>query len=122
MPGTVPRNDTSPSPNHLIPPQLHHKRPPLNSINQNKPTLKKRIMTPSPDKIHHAPIRLTIILRIYIKKANLFDARTGGILRHTTNIQDSEARAVVTLVGQSVNDKLVVVDGVGRAFVVSGLL
>lgn len=107
----------SPYPLALILPQLDHKRPPLNRIHQNIPTLKEWIMTPRPHKIHHTSIRLPIILGIHIKIPRLLDPRTGRIPRQAPNIQHPEPSAVVALVREAIDDELVVVDAGGRALV-----
>lgn len=59
-------------------------------------------------------MRLTI-LRVAIKEANLLDGITAGVTGNAGDIDDTKSRAVVGLVGETIDDVLVVVDGAGRA-------
>ena len=85
------------------------KNPPLNTIHQQNPTPEIRIHTPTARKFHQTPLR--IILRMHVEKPHLLKPFARGIGLDAPDIHNAEPAVVVALVGETVLDVLVVVDG-----------
>ena len=94
---------------------LQRKQTPLNAVQDDSPTLEVRIDTPAAHKLNLAS-RL-VILRITIKEAHLLEPLTRRVLRNGAHINNPQPTTIVALVGQPVNDVLVVVDGAHRRLV-----
>lgn len=56
-----------------------------------------------------------------IEKTDLLNRATSGVLGNAGDVDNAETGAVVSLVGETVDDVLVVVDGAGRALEVAGV-
>jgi len=63
-----------------------------------------------------------IVLREDIEVGNLLDLAAVGVLGNGADIEDTETGLVVGLVGETLVDELVVVDGAGGGLVVTGVL
>jgi hypothetical protein len=116
--------------NHLMlvlalpttPSGLDNKRATINRVN-NRVSAGEGVMRPSariPQRI--TTTRLNIIRRVHIKVCDLLDARAIRVARDRANVQNAETSLVVGLVRETINDKLVVVDGARGGLVVAGHL
>lgn len=100
---------------------LDHKRTAINRVDDD-PSAGERVVTPS----SKGPVRdstawLVIIFGVDVEEGNLFDALAGGVTTNGRDVEDTETGLIVGLVGETVVDELVVVDGTGLGFVEAGV-
>jgi hypothetical protein len=69
-----------------------------------------------------ATARKLIILREDIEVSDFLDLATVGVLGNRADVEDTETGLVVGLVGETLVDELVVVDGAGSGLVVTSVL
>jgi hypothetical protein len=99
---------------------LNNKDTAVNSVDNNKARLKsvRRPCTSIPERITTAGF--DIIRRVNVKVGDLLDLGAIGKLRNGGDVEETETGLVVGLVGQTVVDVLVVVNGAGCGLVVTG--
>jgi hypothetical protein len=93
---------------------------PLDAVEQNVSTGEVRIDAPATDKLDLAAN--LIILGVDIEKADFLEACTGGVLGDRADIDDAKTAAIVGLVGETIDDVLVVVDRADGRLVGTGVL
>lgn len=94
----------------------------LNGVDQDVAALEVGVVAPGADEVDGSSVRLGVVLGVDVEEADLGDLAAGGVLGQRRDVNDAEAGAVVALVGEAVNDELVVVDTVGGALVDTSLL
>jgi hypothetical protein len=102
--------------------RLNNKRTAVNGVN-NSVTRAEGEMRPSagvPNSL--ATTGKVVVLRVDIEVCDLLDLAAVGVLGDGADIKDTETSLVVGLVGKTLVDELVVVDGADGGLVVAGVL
>lgn len=79
-------------------------------------------MAPGADKVGAAAVGVAVVLGVNVEEAGLGDALARGVLGQGAQVEHAQARAVVALVREAVDDELVVVDAEAGALEVARLL
>lgn len=95
---------------------LESKQTTLNAVHNDRTRLKPGVNTPSTIKLRG---RISIVLGVTVKVCQLLHRATSRIRRNTTGIHHAQPRAIVGLVRNTINDILVVVNGLDRALVLA---
>jgi hypothetical protein len=88
---------------------LDNKSTTLNGVDEDETTGEEGVVRPGTDELHASAVGLVVVLWIDIEETNLLNGATGGILGQAADVEKTEAGAVVALVGEAVNNELVVV-------------
>lgn len=99
----------------LVGVDLEREETTLNGADDLVTTLEPRV--DGPGTVELSSTTLVIILGVDVEEGKLLKLGASGVSSDGANINDTETRAVVGLVGDAVNDVLVVVDGSDRALV-----
>ena len=91
----------------------------LDAVQQDISALEVRVHTPGADKLDHTANR--IVLGMTIEETNFLEPGTVRMTCSRADVHDAKTAAIVGLVGESVNDVLVVVDGLDRGLVKAGI-
>ena len=81
----------------------------LNSVDENESTGEEGVVAPGTDKLHASAVGLVVVLGVDVEEANLLDGAASGVLGQAADVEQAEAGAVVALVGEAIDDELVVV-------------
>lgn len=90
---------------------LQREDAPLNRIKQNVTGLEVWVRTPRAQELDHT-VRC-VILGVTVEEACLVNVGACRVLWQAAHVDDAQTAAVIRLVGEAVNDILVVVDGFG---------
>lgn len=104
----------------LRPSVLQRENTPFNAVQENVAALEVRINAPASNKLNLATFG--VIIRVAVKKANLLELGTSGILSDRSDIHDAQATAVVGHVREAVEHVLVVIDRFDGGLVGSSML
>jgi hypothetical protein len=94
----------------------------FNRVDEDITALEQGVAAPRTDKLHDTALLCLVVFGVNVEEGDFLDTPAAGILGDAADIEDAETAAVVALVGKSVVDVLVVINGVGGRFVVAGLL
>lgn len=94
----------------------------LDGVDEDVAGLEEGVVAPGADELEGAAVGLVVVLGVDVEEAELLDEAAGGVLGEGADVDDAQAGAVVGLVGDAVDDELVVVDAVGLGLVHARLL
>ena len=80
------------------------------------------IVAPGADEVDDAAVGQVVVLGVDVEEGDFLDAGAGGVRGDGAHVEHAQARAVVALVAEPVEDVLVVVDRVGLGLVDTRLL
>lgn len=84
----------------------------LNGVDEDVAAREAGVVAPGADKVDDAAVGQVVVFRVDVEEGDFVDAVARGVGRDGADVEDAQARPVVALVAQAVEDVLVVVDRV----------
>jgi hypothetical protein len=101
---------------------LDNERTTVNGVDDSVARIKSEVRPGARVPDSRATTRKIVVLRVDVEESNLLDLAAVGVLGNGAYVENTETSLVVGLVGETLVDELIVVDGAGGGLVVARVL